>query len=131
MILWIYAPQVRLDAIIKDAVLWWELQCTVVNIGESENLFLCGDSDGHIGSSSAGYDDIHGGFGIGERNVEGERILEFSVAHDLVICNSFQKRTSHLVTYHSGCRDLKLVSNTEIFPGKGCALQHKLRICDL
>ena len=81
-----------------------ELQYTIVNIGESENIFLCGDFNGHNGSSLAGYDGFHGGFGIGERNVEGKRILEFSVAHDLAVCNSlFQKRAtcSHLVTYQS------------------------------
>ena len=38
-----------------------------------------------------------------EDNLEGERILEFAVAHNLVVSNSlFTKRESHLVTYHSG-----------------------------
>ena len=38
-----------------------------------------------------------------EDNLEGERILEFAVAHNLVVSNSlFTKRESHLVTYQSG-----------------------------
>ena len=38
-----------------------------------------------------------------EDNLEGERILEFAAAHNLVVSNSlFTKRESHLVTYQSG-----------------------------
>ena len=127
-ILSIYAPQAGLDTVIKDAF-YDELHCSIVKIGESENLFLCGDFNGHIGNSSAGYDGVHGGFGIGERNVEGEGILEFSIAYDLVICNSLF-RASSLVTYQSGgssiqvdyvltrrC-DLKLVRNAKVIPGE-------------
>ena len=29
-----------------------------------------GDFNGHVGKWIAGYDDVHGGYGIGERNVE-------------------------------------------------------------
>ena len=38
---------------------------------------------------AAGYADIHGGFGFGERNEDGERVLDFSVANNLVIGNTF------------------------------------------
>lgn len=38
-----------------------------------------------------------------DRNIEGKRILEFSAANDLVICNSLiKKRVNDLVTYQSG-----------------------------
>ena len=35
-----------------------------------------------------GYEDVHGGNGYGLRNTEGKRILEFAVAHDLVVGNT-------------------------------------------
>ena len=35
-----------------------------------------------------GYEDVHGGNGYGMRNTEGKRILEFAVAHDLVVGNT-------------------------------------------
>lgn len=40
---------------------------------------------------------------LGLRNTEGERMLKFAVANDLVIGNSsFMKPSKHLVTYRSG-----------------------------
>lgn len=43
------------------------------------------------------------GFGYGERNDEGERLLEFAGANGLVSANSFfKKKKDHLITYHSG-----------------------------
>ena len=45
----------------------------------------------------------HGGSGYGERNADGDRVLEFAVANDFVIGNTFFiKRDCHLITYQSG-----------------------------
>ena len=87
---------------------------------------------------------IHGGNGFGERNTEGERILEFSAAHNLVVANSFfKKRLSHIITYSSGnCesqidyflvkkRDWKLIRDVKVIPGEECAPQHKLLVSDM
>ena len=101
-VLSIDAPQVGLDDRVND-VFYDELQCTVVKIGDTKNLFLCGDFNGHIDSTSSGYEGVHGGLGFGEQNTDREMILEFSVASQPVIYNSFFKeRGSHLVTYESG-----------------------------
>jgi hypothetical protein len=46
---------------------------------------------------------VHGGFGYGSRNQEGEGILNFAVSYDLFVVNTlFRKRVSHLVTFSSG-----------------------------
>jgi hypothetical protein len=46
---------------------------------------------------------VHGGFGYGDRNQEEENILNFAIAYDLMITNTFiKKRQSHLVTFISG-----------------------------
>ena len=59
--------------------------------------------NGHVRKTTAGYEDVHGGFGYGVRNAEGERILEFGLALDMVVCNTlFNKRCSRLITYSSG-----------------------------
>jgi len=43
---------------------------------------------------------MHGGYGYGDRNAHGSRILEFPDGLILVICNTlFVKKESHLVTY--------------------------------
>ncbi|XP_060771234.1 uncharacterized protein slc22a21 isoform X2 [Neoarius graeffei] len=135
--------EVGLDDGVKDSF-YDELFCEVSKIAESETLFLCGDFNGHIGCKSEGYEGVHGGFGYGERNPEGVRILDFAVANDLVINNSlFQKRASHLITYQSGVSstqvdyiltrrcNFKHVINTKVVPNEECALQHKLLLCDI
>ena len=63
-------------------------------------VVLARDMNGHVGSSNAGYDGTHGGFGYGSRNADGSRILEFADRLNLVICNTlFTKQESQLVTY--------------------------------
>ena len=47
-----------------------------------------------VGRSSLGYDGIHGGFGWGERNRDGERILEFADSLDMVVEKLFSRRTT-------------------------------------
>ena len=68
-------------------------------VPSSEKLFIGGDLNGHVGSTSAGFEVAHGGFGYGSRNQEGEDVLDFATAFDLMIANTFfRKRESHLVT---------------------------------
>jgi hypothetical protein len=44
-----------------------------------------------------------GGFGYGTRNQEGEDVLSFALAYDMIVANTlFKKRESHLVTSSSG-----------------------------
>ena len=59
--------------------------------------------NGHVGSSNVGYDGTHGGFGYGDSNADGCRILEFADGLNLVVCNTlFVKQESQLVTYAAG-----------------------------
>jgi hypothetical protein len=56
-----------------------------------------------LGPTAVGFEEAHGGRGFGTRNPEGERVLEFAVANNLVVGNSrYIKRSSHLITYCSG-----------------------------
>ena len=65
--------------------------------------FVLEDFNGHVGRSSLGYDGIHGGFGWGKRNRDGERILEFADSLDMVVGNTFFKKDDEkLITYKSG-----------------------------
>jgi hypothetical protein len=68
----------------------------------SEKLFI-GDLNGHIGTTSASFKAVHGGFGYGSRNQEGDEVLDIAIAFDLLIANTFlRKRESHLLIYSSG-----------------------------
>ena len=63
-------------------------------------VVLAGDMNGLVGSSNVGYDGTYGGFGYGDRNADGSRILEFADGLNIVICNTlFVKQESQLVTY--------------------------------
>uniref|UniRef100_A0A1S4BD83 Craniofacial development protein 2-like n=1 Tax=Nicotiana tabacum TaxID=4097 RepID=A0A1S4BD83_TOBAC len=91
-----YTPQVGLDEDIKRHF-WEGLDDIVRSIPPLERLFIGGDFNGCIGSSVVGYTEVHGGFGVGERNGGGTSLLDFAKAFNLVIVNSsFPKRDEHL-----------------------------------
>ena len=95
-------PQVGHDECAKWQF-WEDLDGLVRTVPSSEKLFIGEDLNGHIGSTSAGFEVVHEGFGYGSRNQEEEEILAFAMAFDLIITNTFfRKRESHLVTYRSG-----------------------------
>ena len=101
-VLSVYAPQTGLDESAKDAF-YDSLQTVISTIPDKEIVIPCGDWNGHVGKAADGYEGIHGGSGYGERNPDGDRILDFAVANDLIIANTcFAKRDSHLITYQSG-----------------------------
>ncbi|KEH39645.1 endonuclease/exonuclease/phosphatase, putative [Medicago truncatula] len=55
----------------------------------------------HIGLEC--FEGVHGRYGLGELNAEGNSILDFSSPFDLTIANTcFRKREEHLITYKSG-----------------------------
>jgi hypothetical protein len=68
----------------------------------AEKLFI-GDLNEHVGSTRVGFDVVHEGFRYESRNQEWNGILNFVLAYDLIIANTFfKKRVSHLVTFRSG-----------------------------
>ena len=74
----------------------------VGSVSRNERIVVGGDLNGHFGKDREGYSTVHGGWGYGARNAEGEAVLEAAVAQDLVVVNTmFQKREPHLVTYRA------------------------------
>jgi phage terminase small subunit len=82
------------------------------------------------------------GFGYGIRNQEGEDVLSFALAYDMVVANTlFKKRESHL-TFSSGqhCSQIdSILSRREdtgscldckVIPGESVVHQHKLVVAD-
>jgi len=116
----------------------------IQEVSRSEKLFIGGDFNGHIGVNSDGYDTAHGGFGFGERNSKGVSVLDFTVAYELLVVNSFfKKKEDHLVTFKSGssktqidyfpmrtdsrrfCKDCKVI------PSEYLGTQHRLLVLDM
>jgi hypothetical protein len=98
----VYAPQVGLSDDVKRRF-WEDLEDMVRVVPSSEKLFIGGDLNGHVGTVRGGFERVHGGFGYGEQNQEGEDILNFAIAYDLMVANTFfRKKKSHLITFISG-----------------------------
>ena len=87
-VLSVYAPQTGLEESTKDAF-YDSLQTVISELPDKGIVIPCGDWNGHVGREAAGYEGVHGGSGYGERNADGDRVLEFAVANDFVIGNTF------------------------------------------
>ncbi|KAK9088826.1 hypothetical protein Scep_027908 [Stephania cephalantha] len=72
-----YAPQVGLSESIKRKF-WDDMDGFMQSIPLDEKVFIGGDLNGHVGASNDRFERVHGGFGYGNRNEEGESILEFA-----------------------------------------------------
>ncbi|ESO05797.1 hypothetical protein HELRODRAFT_171470 [Helobdella robusta] len=95
---------------------------------------LC-DLNGHVGEKTDDFDNVHGGFGYGERDENGNRILEFAKSHGFCLLNTyFKKKLEHLITYKSGPsatqidfftvkqQHRRLFKNVKVIPGESCGL---------
>lgn len=138
-----YAPQAGLKRDEKERF-YEELDMIVRSMAKCDILVVGGDFNGHVGRASDGFEGVHGGRGVGARNADGIKLLEFGDRHDLSILNThFKKRKSQLLTYHSGkhhsqldyllvrSKDRRLVKDTKVFPSECVASQHKPVICDV
>jgi hypothetical protein len=115
----------------------------VSSVSIFEKLFIGGDLNGHVGSTRVGFEGVQGGFGYGSRNQEGEGILNFALAYDIIVVNTFFiKRVSHLVTFSSGqhCsqidfilmrrEDIHACLDCKVIPVECVVPQHKLVVAD-
>ncbi|XP_058639968.1 craniofacial development protein 2-like [Onychostoma macrolepis] len=138
-----YAPQVGCTDQEKDEF-WESLGTHLQMVAPDEHVLVGGDLNGHVGIERKGYEQVHGGQGLGIRNDEGSRILDCAEAHDLVVVNTFfRKRPSHLATYISGGHttqidywmirrcDLKLALDAKVIPSDTIGPQHRPLVLDL
>uniref|UniRef100_A0A914VFU1 Reverse transcriptase domain-containing protein n=1 Tax=Plectus sambesii TaxID=2011161 RepID=A0A914VFU1_9BILA len=137
-----YASQAGCSDRVKDEF-WTMLDQKTADVPQREPVIVMGDLNGHIGKRKDGHR-WHGGHGYGERNDDGERILDYTDSHDLVIVNTFfTKRDSHLKTFYSGPtssqidfvlvrrRDFLLVTDAKAVPYETVTTQHRPVICTM
>ena len=143
-----YAPQQGLPKGVKDKF-YETLTQHMTKIGEKDLAILGADLNGHVGKKADGYESVHGGFGYGTRNPEGERVLDFALSQDMVVTNTYyKKRDSRLITYQTGqppekviktqvdyilvrAHDKKIIRDVKVIPGEEIFLQHRMVVCDL
>ena len=138
-----YAPQAGCTEEEKNSF-WSEMDNIMQELEEHERVIVGADLNGHVGNENNVIGRVHGGCGIGERNPEGEHIIDFALSFDMAIVNTyFRKKQEHLITYKSGgrysqidyflYRRLRLgeVKNCKVIPGDHVAPQHRLLCIDL
>ena len=138
-----YAPQTGCEEE-EEMRFWSDLDEVIQNMDRSERLILTGDLNGHVGGENTGYEEVHGGHGIGLPNPEGIVIMDFATAYQLRIVNTmFTKLPNHLVTYNSGNSqsqiDFILVRSTHMrevmdcktLPGEQVTSQHRTVVMKL
>ena len=54
-------------------------------------MLVMGDMNGHVGGERDGLEGVMGAFGIGDRNREGERVIDFCILNHLSIMNTYYK----------------------------------------
>ncbi|MCJ8747587.1 hypothetical protein PDJAM_G00155240 [Pangasius djambal] len=114
-----------------------------VSKAKQEALTSCTlDFNGHVGEGNTGDEEVMGKFGVKERNLEGQMVVDFAKRMDMAVVNTyFQKREEHRVTYKSGgrskqvdyilCRrgSLKEISDCKVVVGESVARQHRMVVC--
>ena len=137
-----YAPQVGCTEEEKETF-WEQMDQELSATLDDERVIVGGYLNGHIGRSRDGIERIHGGWGMRDRNDEGEKIVDTAMAFDLAIVNTFfEKKVNQFVTYNSGGREsqidflmcrrchLKEVINCKVINGEAVAAQHRVLVMD-
>ncbi|XP_071739005.1 uncharacterized protein [Rutidosis leptorrhynchoides] len=138
-----YAPHTGLGEAEKRRF-WESLYEVVRRCPLDHRLLISGGLNGHVGTDVEGYAGVHGGFGYGARNEEGLSILEFAIPHDLVVVNSFFRKTdAQFETFHSGGHstqidymllrkgDLMTCEDCKVLSALTCSSQHRFLVMDL
>ncbi|KAK3554110.1 hypothetical protein QTP70_019211 [Hemibagrus guttatus] len=136
-----YAPQVGCELEEKERF-WSELDEVMESIPTGERVVIGADFNGHVGEGNTGDEGVMGKFGVKERNLEGQMVVDFAKRMDMGVVNTyFQKREEHRVTYKSGgrrtqvdyilCRrgNLKEISDCKVVVGESVARQHRMVVC--
>ena len=110
----------------------------------TSEVLVSGDFNGHVGSDMGGFGELHGGFGIGQINDGGIRLLDWAVGKGLRLMNTcFQKIKSRLLTFRSGetetIIDYIIVNNNyrssvkdvTVIPGEEIVIEHCLLLMDV
>ncbi|KAK3518697.1 hypothetical protein QTP70_008580 [Hemibagrus guttatus] len=84
---------------------WSELDEVMESIPMVERVVIGMDFNGHVGEGNRGDEEVMGKFGVKERNLEGQMVVDFAKRMDMGVVNTyFQKREEHRVNYKSGGR---------------------------
>jgi len=138
-----YAPQGGKSQEEKEEF-WGMMDDSIGNIPENEILVIGGDLNGHVGKDRNSFEDVMGIDGYGERNADGEIILEICQSRQLKILNTmFKKKDRHKITYKSGNKETQVdyilarkndkirFKDCKVALEEECLTQHRLLCSDI
>ena len=131
-----YAPQVGFEVDGKEEF-WSELDEVMESAQRVERVVIGADLSGHVGEGYKGDKEVIGEYGIRERNIEEQIIVDFAKRMGMTVVNScFTKKEEHRVAYKSGGRftqvdyilwqrgRLKETGDCKVVAGENVAKQH-------
>lgn len=142
----VYVPQQGRTTAEKE-VFYEELK--QVYEGGDEEKIIMGDWNGHVGIDREGVEQVIGAFSIGNKNAEGERVIDLCVSNHLAIMNTFYKhQASQKWTWYrfnndrdeytdKSMIDLFATNNKTLFkdvkaiPSLSCDSDHRLVVANL
>ena len=78
------------------------LESTMAEIPRKDIRIIVGDWNAKIGKDNTGWERIMQKHGFGEQNERGEKLLEFALKHDMLICNTrFEQADQRKWTWRS------------------------------
>ena len=128
----------KVDEVLRKTVFFDELKCDL-DMHSADYLVMClDDFNRYVGSH---FDGVHGGYGVGQRNLEGRLLLEFCLEKELTMSNIwFRKEEKWKVIFRMGENETEIefvlikeeyrrfIRNVKEIPGK---FQHALVIADI
>ena len=139
----VYAPQQGRPLEERERF-YEELQNVKNRVPHGESVVILGDLNGHIGQDRRGIEHVIGAYGIGDKNLAGESVIDFCVQNHLSVMNTFyDHRESHKWTWYrwnsrvlqytdKSMIDLILTNNKRIFrdvkaiPSVSCDSDHRI-----
>ena len=140
-IICVYAPQTGCEEEEK-VEFWQDLDALWTEISDDKRTLIADDLNGHIGMKNFAIERIHGGYGSGTLNNDSKRVIDFAMAHDLAILNTFFKKNDY-ITCENGGQETQLdyilykrnnmneVKNCIVIKGEGVSKQHHLVVGEL
>ncbi|KAK3550968.1 hypothetical protein QTP70_011474 [Hemibagrus guttatus] len=83
-----YAPQVGCELEEKERF-WSELDEVMESIPTGERVVIGADFNGHVGEGNTGDEEVMGKFGVKERNLEGQMVVDFAKRMDMGVVNTY------------------------------------------
>ena len=74
-----------------------------------ERMLLGADFNAHVGEGNQGDAEVVGKYGFGQRNDEGQKVVDFAKSGDMAVVNTYcMKKAKHRITYKSGRRNTQV-----------------------